>query len=254
MCSSRHTLLFRIVRNKCITTVGQIRESYGRFTFKMSLNTCIWRCRYLYSRKKIRIFRSLVILVSLYSCQRWTLNTNLKRRIDVPGTRLFYRLMRYHLYDCFKWAVVLWNWFEAHYQHSIITISTAPILACGTLYGYLPKCKGSPRGVHITHGCGKSMGFSWDGDFHGIEREPAWGYEDVIARSVATRYVRRVVSVECPDVWSVLLIKHLFHHRWLPWIIHSCISLSTAYCFQNSTPHTHAGKVIWLVFFHTNKI
>ncbi|KAG0724373.1 putative uncharacterized transposon-derived protein F52C9.6 [Chionoecetes opilio] len=50
-----------------------------------SLSTSIWRCRYLCSRTKIRIFKSLVIPVLLYGCETWTLNSDLKRRIDAFG-------------------------------------------------------------------------------------------------------------------------------------------------------------------------
>ncbi|KAG0714561.1 Retrovirus-related Pol polyprotein from type-1 retrotransposable element R2 [Chionoecetes opilio] len=47
-----------------------------------SLSGSIWRCRYLCRRTKIRIFKSLVIPVLLYGCETWTLNSNLKRRIN----------------------------------------------------------------------------------------------------------------------------------------------------------------------------
>ncbi len=38
-----------------------------------SLNTSIWRCRYLCSRTKLCIFKTLVLPVLLYGCQTWTL-------------------------------------------------------------------------------------------------------------------------------------------------------------------------------------
>ncbi|KAG0724278.1 Sodium-coupled monocarboxylate transporter 1 [Chionoecetes opilio] len=47
-----------------------------------SLSGSIWRCRYLCRRTKIRIFKSLVIPVLLYGCETWTLNSDLKRRIN----------------------------------------------------------------------------------------------------------------------------------------------------------------------------
>ncbi|KAG0716932.1 Retrovirus-related Pol polyprotein from type-1 retrotransposable element R2 [Chionoecetes opilio] len=47
-----------------------------------SLSRSIWRCRYLCRRTKIRIFKSLVIPVLLYGCETWTLNSDLKRRIN----------------------------------------------------------------------------------------------------------------------------------------------------------------------------
>ncbi|KAG0710420.1 Regulator of nonsense transcripts 3A [Chionoecetes opilio] len=49
-----------------------------------SLSKSIWRCRYL-CRTKIRIFKSLVVPVLLNGCETWTLNSNLKRRIDAFG-------------------------------------------------------------------------------------------------------------------------------------------------------------------------
>ncbi|KAG0720083.1 Hyastatin [Chionoecetes opilio] len=48
-----------------------------------SLSGSIWRCRYLCRRTKIWIFKSLVIPVLLYGCETWTLNSDLKRRINV---------------------------------------------------------------------------------------------------------------------------------------------------------------------------
>ena len=62
-----------------------------------SLNMSIWHCRYLCRQTNIRIFKSLVIPVLLYGCETWTLN--LKRRIDVFGTRCLRRIMGYRWYD-----------------------------------------------------------------------------------------------------------------------------------------------------------
>ncbi|KAG0728144.1 Retrovirus-related Pol polyprotein from type-1 retrotransposable element R2 [Chionoecetes opilio] len=50
-----------------------------------SLSGSIWRCQYLCRRTKIRIFKSLVIPVLLYGCETWTLNSDLKRRINAFG-------------------------------------------------------------------------------------------------------------------------------------------------------------------------
>ncbi|KAG0714105.1 LINE-1 retrotransposable element ORF2 protein [Chionoecetes opilio] len=50
-----------------------------------SLSGSIWRCRYPCRRTKIRIFKSLVIPVLLYGCETWTLNSDLKRRINAFG-------------------------------------------------------------------------------------------------------------------------------------------------------------------------
>ena len=64
------------------------------------LSTSIWRCWYLCRRTNIRIFRSLVITVLLYGCETWTLNTDLKRRIDVFGNKCLRRIMGYRWNDC----------------------------------------------------------------------------------------------------------------------------------------------------------
>ncbi|KAG0726800.1 DNA-directed RNA polymerases I, II, and III subunit RPABC2 [Chionoecetes opilio] len=56
-----------------------------------SLSGSIWRCRYLCRRTKIRIFKSLVIPVLLYGCETWTLNSDLKRRINAFGLRVPWR-------------------------------------------------------------------------------------------------------------------------------------------------------------------
>ena len=64
-----------------------------------SLNMSIWRCRYLCRRTKIRIFKSLVLPVLLYGCETWTLNSDLKRRIDAFGNKCLRRIMGYRWYD-----------------------------------------------------------------------------------------------------------------------------------------------------------
>ncbi|XP_045124033.1 uncharacterized protein LOC123511990 [Portunus trituberculatus] len=60
-----------------------------------SLSTSIWRYRYLCRRTKIQIFKSVVIPVLLYGCETWTLNTDLRRRINVFGNRCLRRIMEY---------------------------------------------------------------------------------------------------------------------------------------------------------------
>ena len=46
---------------------------------KDSLDNGVWRCRYLYGRTKVRVFRSLVLPVLLYGCETWTLTKDLRR-------------------------------------------------------------------------------------------------------------------------------------------------------------------------------
>ncbi|KAG0729698.1 Retrovirus-related Pol polyprotein from type-1 retrotransposable element R2 [Chionoecetes opilio] len=57
-----------------------------------SLSGSIWRCRYLCRRTKIRIFKSLVIPVLLYGCETWTLNNDLKRRINAFAIHPLFKL------------------------------------------------------------------------------------------------------------------------------------------------------------------
>ena len=64
-----------------------------------SLNTSIWRCRYLCRRTKIRVFKSLVLPVLLYGCETWTLNTDLERRLNVFGTKCLRRIVGYRWDD-----------------------------------------------------------------------------------------------------------------------------------------------------------
>ena len=43
-----------------------------------SFSTSIWHCRYLCRWTKIQIFKLPMILVLLYGCETWTLNTDLE--------------------------------------------------------------------------------------------------------------------------------------------------------------------------------
>ena len=61
------------------------------------MDTSIWRGRYLHIRTNFRIFKSLVIPV--YGCEKWTLNTDLKRWSDVLATRCLRRIMGYRCYE-----------------------------------------------------------------------------------------------------------------------------------------------------------
>ncbi len=64
-----------------------------------SLDTSIWRCRYLSRRTKIRIFTSLVLPVLLYGCETWTLTGGLERRIEAFGNTCPCKIMGYRLFD-----------------------------------------------------------------------------------------------------------------------------------------------------------
>ncbi|KAG0711750.1 Major facilitator superfamily domain-containing protein 1 [Chionoecetes opilio] len=64
-----------------------------------SLSGSIWRCQYPCSRTKIRIFKLLRIPVLIYGCETWTLNSDLKRRIDAFGNKCLRRIMGYRSDD-----------------------------------------------------------------------------------------------------------------------------------------------------------
>ena len=97
-----------------------------------SLSTSIWRCQYLCRRTKIRIFKSLVILVLLYGCETWTLNIDLKRQIEVFGNKYLRSIMGYR-----------WNGFVLN-QQLFCENETSPITSIVRqrqlqLYGYVAR-------------------------------------------------------------------------------------------------------------------
>ena len=59
-----------------------------------SLDEGVWRCRYLCKRMKVRVFSSLVLPVSLYSCGIGTLAGEL--RLDSFGLCRFADILGYH--------------------------------------------------------------------------------------------------------------------------------------------------------------
>ena len=161
-----------------------------------SLNTSIWRCRYLCRRTKIRIFKSLVIPVLLYGCETWTLNTDLKRRIDVFGTRCLRRIMGYRWYD----FVSNQRLFHETDSRPITSIVRQRQLR---LYGHVarypeadPACRvvsvrdnptwRRPRGRPQNSWLRQVDASCWE--LLGIGREPAWG----LARRDRQEWRRRV--------------------------------------------------------------
>ncbi len=69
-------------------------KSYGGLAWL----TVLWtrsRC----TRTKIRILKTLVLPVLLYGCETWTLNSDLKRRIDAFGNKCLRRIMGYCCFD-----------------------------------------------------------------------------------------------------------------------------------------------------------
>ena len=60
-----------------------------------SLDSWVWRCRYLCRRTKVGVFRSLVLPVLLYGCETWTLTRDLRQRLNAFGTRSLRRILGY---------------------------------------------------------------------------------------------------------------------------------------------------------------
>ena len=97
--SENFTYLGSVVHN-----VGGLRQDVLRriglaHSVRDSFNTTIWYCRYLCRWTNIWTFSSLVIPVLRYGSVILTLNTDLKRRNDVFGTRFLSSIMGYRCYN-----------------------------------------------------------------------------------------------------------------------------------------------------------
>ena len=64
-----------------------------------SLDKSVWRSRHMNRRTKVRVFRSLVMPVLLYSSEAWTLTADLRRRLDSFATISLRRIFGYHWRD-----------------------------------------------------------------------------------------------------------------------------------------------------------
>ena len=53
----------------------------------------IWRDRDITLENKVKLQRALAMSIMLYACESWTLNTDLKRRIQAVGMRRLSRLL-----------------------------------------------------------------------------------------------------------------------------------------------------------------
>ena len=91
----KFTYLGSDVHNDGRSTHEVLRRIGMAYGVMDSLNSSIWRCRYLCRRTKIRVFKTLVLPVLLYGCETWTLNADLKQQIDVFGTRCLRRILGY---------------------------------------------------------------------------------------------------------------------------------------------------------------
>ena len=126
------------------------------------LSTSIWQCWYMCKLMKILIFKLLMISVLLYGCKTWTLNTNMKRRSDVFGTRCLHRIMGYRWYD-FVSKQRLFCEIDSRPIISIVRqrqlqINVARYVEADPAYRVVSKRdKPTWRRPHRTLGCGKSM-------------------------------------------------------------------------------------------------
>ncbi len=93
------TYLGSVVHNNGRSDQEVIRRIGLAYGVMDSLNTSIWRCRYLCRRKKLRIFKSFLLPVLLYGCEAWTLNSDLERRLNIFGTKCLRKIMRYRWND-----------------------------------------------------------------------------------------------------------------------------------------------------------
>ena len=171
-----------------------------------SLNKSIWRCRYLCRRTKIRIFKSLVIPVLLYGCETWTLNSDLKRRIDAFGNKCLRRIMGYR-----------WNDYVSN-QRLLHETNSRPItsIICQRqlqLFGHVarfPEVDPAYRVVSVRDNPtwrrprGRPQS-SWLGQVDvscrkllGMGREPAWR----LARGSRTDWRRRVGEATRPPAYA----------------------------------------------------
>ena len=72
----------------------EVNRRLGRAWSAMnSLDAGVWRCRYLCKKTKVRVFRSLVLPVLLYSCETWTLTGELRRRLNSFGAMSLRRIL-----------------------------------------------------------------------------------------------------------------------------------------------------------------
>ena len=171
-----------------------------------SLNTSIWRCRYLRRKTKIRIFKSLVLPVLLYACETWTLNRDLKRRLDAFGTKCLRRIMGY------RWDDFVSN--ERLYHETVSRSVTSVVRERQLrLYGHvarLPEVDPAHRVVSVRDNPGwrRPRGRprnSWlkqvdetCQDVFGVGRVTSWG----LARRAPRQYRRRVSEATRPPAYA----------------------------------------------------
>ena len=88
------------VVHRSATCGAEVNRRIGRAQGVMnSLNKTVWRSRHLTRRTKVRVFKSLVLPVLLYSSEAWTLTDGLRRRLDSFVTSSLRRIFGYRWQD-----------------------------------------------------------------------------------------------------------------------------------------------------------
>ena len=79
---------------------SEVNRRLGRAWVVMdSLDQGVWRCRCPCGKKKVRVFRSLVLPVLLSVCKTWILTRDLRQRLNSFGTRSLRRIFGYRWSD-----------------------------------------------------------------------------------------------------------------------------------------------------------
>ena len=85
------------IRNNIYVSAGCEPEVNGHlgwaWAVMQSLDYGVWCCRYLCRRRKVRVFRSLVLSVLLYGCETWTLTRDVRGRFNSFSTRSLRRIL-----------------------------------------------------------------------------------------------------------------------------------------------------------------
>ena len=93
------TYLGSVIHSSTSCELGINRRLGRAWSATNSLDEGVWRCRYLCKRRKIRVFRSLILPVLLYSCETWTLTGELRRRLIFFGTMSLRRILDHRWHD-----------------------------------------------------------------------------------------------------------------------------------------------------------
>ena len=107
---------------------------------------------------KIWIFKLLVIPALRYGCETWTLNTNLKRRLYILGTRCLHRTMGYRWYDFVSNQRLFHDINLRHCGYMGMWLATGkPIMHIGLFLKGIIQHGGGQGEAQRTHACDKSI-------------------------------------------------------------------------------------------------